>query len=227
MTTVKVAFVLDCTASMEPWIHVAKTKIGEIIDTVSDDHPHETIEVGLVAYRDYGDLMRFRTVDFTTPEVVMNALRNVRAEGGDDEAEDVANALYRMTRLTWEDSDICMVFHITDAPAHGRLFHTSCVSDRFPQGDPDGRDPRDSISEISDLGFHYTFIKITSSTDTMIDVFHNVWVGSGNFRVLSLTPQQFRAGIANVMSQTITQYTSSQDTSRCSRNPTQCSDYED
>lgn len=227
MTTVKVAFVLDCTASMEPWIHVAKTRIGEIVDTVCDDHPTAVIEVGLVAYRDYGDLMRFRIVDFTTPEAVMKSLRNVHAEGGDDEAEDVANALHRATRLSWDDTEICMVFHITDAPAHGRLFHTSRVSDRFPHGDPDGLDPRDSISEMSQQGFHYTFIKITSSTDTMIDVFHNVWLGSGDFRVLSLTPQLFGPGIANVMSQTITQYTSSQDTSRCSHNPTQCYDYED
>lgn len=210
-TLVSIAFVLDCTASMGPWIHAAKSKIHEIVDSVSDQHPDAEIEIGLVAYRDYGDLVRFRVVDFTSAEIIERSLQHIHAEGGDDEAEDVAHALQRTTHLTWEDSELCLVFHITDAPAHGRLFHTPFVSDRFPDGDPEGLDPRDFISHMSARGFHYTFLKITSATDTMLDVFHNVWTGPGEFRVLDLTPQMFGPAISQAINQSIMRHTSSQD----------------
>lgn len=210
MTTVKIAFVLDCTASMDPWIHAAKTKIGTIVDTVKDDYPEALVQVGLVAYRDYGDLVRSRVVDFSTAKRVMEVLAKIRADGGDDEAEDVAGALSQTLSLSWNTADIRMVFHIADAPAHGRLFHGLTVSDRFPRGDPDGLDPRDSILQMSRDGFYYTFVRITSATDTMLEVFHTVWMGSGVFRVLDLTPQQFGSGISRAVSQAIDHYTSSQ-----------------
>ena len=80
MTRVKLAFVLDCTASMGPWIEEAKTKIGQIVQDVLKEHNQATFEVGLVAYRDYGDDSPLRVLDFTTPENVMIALEDVPAE---------------------------------------------------------------------------------------------------------------------------------------------------
>lgn len=194
MAIVKIAFVLDSTASMGPWIRAAKNKIGDIVDSVKIDHPEASVDIALVSYRDYGDLVRFRLVDFTTPQAVMMALRNVHAQGGDDEAEDVANALQRTSQLNWEGGDVCMIFHIADAPAHGLAFHTIDISDRFPQGDPDGVDPRDEIRSMCDRHISYTFVKITSATDTMLDAFYNVWMSPIGFKVIDLRPQAFGRG---------------------------------
>ena len=223
MTLVKIAFVLDCTASMEEWIYAAQTKIREIVETSKRDHPLAQFEVGLVAYRDYGDIARFHTMDFTTPEEVMESLQDIHAEGGDDEAEDVAHALRQVMELDWMDADLRMVFHITDAPAHGYMFHRPHVSDRFPEGDPEGLDPRTIISQMSLRGFFYSFVKITSATDTMLDMFHNSWIGEGRFRILDLRPQVFGRSrgvdmsdmlspiVSRVVSQAIDQHTFSQD----------------
>lgn len=119
----KLCFLMDCTGSMGPWIDAAKTKIQEMTDKVIADNPGTLVEVALVGYRDYGDTQRFHVVDFTEPENVMRELRLIRADGGDDEAEDVVGGLMRVLRLSWDGADVQMVVHIADAPAHGLQYH--------------------------------------------------------------------------------------------------------
>jgi hypothetical protein len=215
MTRVKLAFVLDCTASMGPWIEEAKTKIGTIVQDVLRDHNQATFQVGLVAYRDYGDESPLRVLDFTTPENVMMALQPIVAEGGDDIAEDVARAFYHTMILNWENADVRMVFHITDAPAHGLAFHQVHLSDRYPEGDPEGLDPRNQLRSMCDQGFHYTFVKIKSATDQMLDVFRSVWTSPMTFKVLNLSPQSaamLSPMISRSVSMAIDHYTSSPST---------------
>jgi hypothetical protein len=217
--TVKLAFVLDCTASMGPWIRAAKTKIREIVDTVTAEHPDSVIKVGLMGYRDYDDPVRFIPVEFTSPEEVMAALLPVKAEGGEDRAEDVAHALRHVMAMSWDNADIRMVFHIADAPAHGLAFHKPSLSDRFPNGDPEGVDPRDFIRIMSIQAFVYTFVKITASTDTMLDAFHNAWTGPGVFQVIDLRSQDpdgdnstmLSPEISRAVTRAIDHYTLSQD----------------
>lgn len=226
---VKIAFVLDCTGSMEPWIHESKSKIQQIITQNRREHPNAHFEVALVAYRDYGDTVRRRVVDFTTASQIVRALESIHAEGGDDQSEDVAGALDRTCGLTWGPSEVRMVFHIADAPAHGSLYHAPRVSDRFPEGDPDGHDPRSLLRHLASEDIQYTFVRITSSTDKMIDVFHDVYThAAGVFRVIDLHPQSYdgRYGrvtsgnmadvlspaVTRIVSDAVTQYTSSQDT---------------
>lgn len=192
---VKLCFVLDCTGSMDPWIEAAKTKMQETVRTVQDQHPHTHIEVALVAYRDYGDLIRFRVFDFGEASVLEDRMRDLRAEGGDDTAEDVAGAFKRATELEWNPADIRMVFHITDAPAHGLQFHPIHISDRFPQGDPDGIDPLALLRRWARLGYDYTFVKITAKTDLMLDVFFRTYAeasqGGEGFHVIDLRRQHY------------------------------------
>ena len=229
LVTVKLALVLDCTGSMEPWIQEAKTKLHEIVESTQDMHPTAHVEVGLVAYRDYGDLMRRRVVDFTSAREIERALGDVYADGGDDEAEDVAGALERVCGLTWGPSDVRMVVHIADAPAHGIRFHAARVSDRFPEGDPEGKDPLDSIRHLADQDTDITFVRITSSTDRMTDGFHDTYLGrqgNGLFQVIDLHPQSYdgrygprqgpmaellAAAVSRNVSEAVTRHSASQD----------------
>jgi len=223
---IKIAFLLDCTGSMQPWIDKAKITIEETVATVRVDHGGH-IEVALVAYRDYGDAMRRRIVNFTSPEDITKILEDIIAEGGDDEAEDVAGGLNRICGLTWGPSDVRMVFHIADAPAHGLDFHDIRVSDRYPDGDPEGQDPAESLKHLACQEVEYTFVRITSSTDKMVDVFHNVYAEEGgHFRVIDLNPQSYAGqygprrhdmadllspAVSRAVSETVMRHTSSQD----------------
>ena len=222
---VKIAFVLDCTGSMDPWIYEAKTKIQEIV-TSSEVPPGAQFEIAVVAYRDYGDVVRRRIIDFTGPHEAEHFLQNIYAEGGDDEAEDVAGALDRVCGLTWGPSDVRMVFHIADAPAHGRMFHAPQVSDRFPDGDPEGKDPRDSLRHLAYQDVKFTFVRITTSTDMMIGVFDEIYRREGGeFVVIDLHPQSYNGeygvrhgnmsdllfpAVTQVVSATVSRHTSSQ-----------------
>jgi hypothetical protein len=219
---VYVCFVIDCTASMSVWIEEAKNKTVEIMDNVKRDQPNATILVGFVGYRDYGDARQYKVVDFSPAEYTMNAIQDVYAEGGDDEAEDVAGALFRALHLCWSAGDVRMIFHIADAPAHGLDFHSATVSDRFPRGDPNGLDPRDSVEKFSFLNIDYTFVKTSNTTDSMIEKFAKCYAHGGMFQVLDLRPQGPRVSICSDpamnlsrevtrhITQSIAMYTSSQ-----------------
>lgn len=216
---VKIAFVLDVTASMGPWIHEAKTKIVDMMNALQEDHGVR-IKVALVAYRDYGDTEHFKIVDFTTAEDIQGVLEGIEAEGGEDEAEDVAGALLQARDLSWNGSDVCMVVHIADAPAHGLRYHRSHVSDRYTMGDPTGIYLEEILAELSTDDIEYTFVKITSSTDKMIDVFQRAYGSPMKFRILDLRPQQYdedttvllTPALTRAITMSITQNTSSQET---------------
>lgn len=219
---VKVCFVMDCTASMEPYIHQAKTRMVELVDNVRDQHPRAHILVSFVGYRDYGDEERMIVIPFQTARDTMAQIQGVQATGGDDTAEDVANGLERALHQDWSECDVKVLFHIADAPAHGSTFHDMKVSDRYPSGDPDGLDPRDFVERMSFLNIHFTFVRIHDSTDTMIEEFYNCYTKGGTFKVIDLRPQARRRvvtdpgeGLSLALTRSITDsitqhYTSSQ-----------------
>lgn len=233
---VKICFVMDCTASMGRWIREAKTKMVELVDRVREHHPRTNIRVGFIGYRDYGDEEPLIEIPFQNAQDTMIQIRPIHAEGGDDEAEDVAHGLFRALHMDWSDAAVKIVFHIADAPAHGIAFHPPIVSDRYPRGDPHGLDPRDSVEKMSFLNVHYTFVKIDEYTDTMIEQFYNCYTKGGSFAVIDLRPQRghirphpdFGEALTRSITDSITQHcTSSQDTQCCSQNPIPPSDCED
>lgn len=188
---IDLAFLMDCTGSMERWIQAAKNQITKIVDDTIAQHGHDIhIRIGFVGYRDYGDNERFVIRDFHEPSFVLQEIHDVHAEGGQDTAEDIANGLQHLKDLNW-DADIKLIVHIADAPAHGLSFHGVNVSDRFPQGDPSGINPLHIMFYFSAQGYDYTFVRINGSTDTMIEQFHNCYAHNALFRVLDLMPQNF------------------------------------
>jgi hypothetical protein len=188
---VKICFVMDCTGSMEPWIEQAKTRITEITDNVSMDSPNARCTVGFVGYRDYGDREQAIVVPFQHPEDAMERIQGVYADGGDDIAEDVAHGLQNALNMDWSGADVRMIVHIADAPAHGFMYHSPLISDRYPRGDPAGLNPEDILQRLSSLDIDFTFVRINDSTDTMLEAFYNSYAHDGSFRVLDLRPQAF------------------------------------
>lgn len=213
---ISIAFLMDCTGSMERWIQAAKTQIQTIVDTTRAQHGDDIhMRVGFVGYRDYGEQERFLVQDFTDVPTLLARIRDVHAEGGDDVAEDVAGGLHEIEQLSWDDDGVKLMIHIADAPPHGLQFHARYVSDRYPAGDPSGRNPLDSISKLFQRGIDYTFIQINHSTDTMVEQFSNSYLEAGRFKVLDLQGQQpelfLERSITDTLTASITHYTCSQD----------------
>lgn len=190
---VYLGFLMDCTGSMQPWIDDAKNQIDIIITETQREYPDTDIHVGFVGYRDYGDAEPLIVMSFTRDIAsIRDRIGAIRAEGGDDVAEDVAGGLESMrTMMRGIPGDsVSQIIHIADAPPHGMAFHSPFVTDRFPGGDPNGTHPLECIVSISNMDVDYTFVKINETTDTMIEQFHNSWQSDEGFRVVDLRPSQ-------------------------------------
>lgn len=212
--SVKLCFVMDCTASMEPWIRTARHEVLNIVEYVEAKHPQADIHVAFVGYRDHGDQDRILLHDFSDVPALYTYLNTVVAKGGDDAAEDVAGGLRQTHALSWNRADLCLVYHIADAPAHGMLYHDEDISDNYPEGDPLGLDPATILRQFAKEGFHYTFVRITHHTDKMVDIFENAYRrGPGRFSVIDMAGRsrhQLASQVYTNLDETITQYSASQ-----------------
>lgn len=195
-------------------MEAAKEHIQTLIYEARGQYPDADFQVGFVGYRDYGSAEQHIVFDFQDAEDLVRHIRPLRAKEGDDEAEDVAWGLHHASTLAWGNANVRMVYHIGDAPAHGDFYTRGHVTDRFPEGDPKHLDPRLVIKGWAHYGYHYTFVRITRLTDTMINHFEKAWIGRGSFRVIDLSqrgPHGFLDAVRDSMNETLTQHISTQD----------------
>ena len=119
---VEVAFVLDTTGSMGPLIEGAKRKIWSIATAIIDCSPDADIRMGLVAYRDIGDIYVTKKFDLTTDiQGLYGDLLQLRAQGGGDWPESVNEALWvATTKMSWSygHNTTRIMFLVGDAPPH-------------------------------------------------------------------------------------------------------------
>ena len=114
------AFVLDTTGSMGGLIDGAKRKIWGIADEIRKAHPNAEIRMGLVGYRDRGDVYVTKKTDLTTDiSAVYGELIGFQAQGGGDWPESVNEALsVAVNGLPWTKGDRTrrLIFLVGDAP---------------------------------------------------------------------------------------------------------------
>ncbi|MER2605445.1 MAG: VWA domain-containing protein [Siculibacillus sp.] len=119
---IEVAFVLDTTGSMGGLIDGAKRKIWSIADEIRKIHPNAEIRVGLVGYRDRGDVYVTDKTDLSTDiSAVYGKLLSYQAQGGGDWPESVNEALATAVNgLAWTKGEDTrrIVFLVGDAPPH-------------------------------------------------------------------------------------------------------------
>lgn len=117
---IEVVFVLDTTGSMGGLIEGAKQKIWSIINELKQGQPQPTLKIGLVGYRDRGDIYVTRHSSLSEDiDAVYADLMAFQAGGGGDTPESVNQALHEaVTRMPWsEDSrTLRVVFLVGDAP---------------------------------------------------------------------------------------------------------------
>ncbi|XP_028401291.1 alpha-protein kinase vwkA-like [Dendronephthya gigantea] len=178
--TVDVCFLIDCTGSMDPYIDQVKLKIDALVahcKTIFDDL---NLRVAFVGYRDHydGDRVcddeeRIISLQFTDNIANFRSFVSIiKVYGGGDAAEDVFGGLEEAGNLEWS-SPTRILFHVTDAPCHGRQYHEDVLDD-FPNGDPRGLNAGDLLNVLEDKNIAYWFAKITDKTDKMIAEFRKL-----------------------------------------------------
>lgn len=162
--TLKVCFLLDCTASMGTWIDAARNKILDLLEDLCEKHPNFKIYVAFCGYRDFGD--EYYYIDFTeNHRMIHTTLMSIDAIGGNDIPEDVGGAYNWAGSLDWK-ADVRAVFHIGDAPNHGELYHDTFMEDGFPEGHP-YINLYDEVENLAIKNIDLTVFSLNSSTDIM------------------------------------------------------------
>ncbi|KAI9202890.1 uncharacterized protein BJ171DRAFT_163291 [Polychytrium aggregatum] len=144
-------FLLDCTASMGPYIAKATESINTIVETIANAEQSDVI-VGLISYRDHPpqDLSYVtRCYPFTSsiPEMKTH-LAMQRPQGGGDGPEAVTAALNDALKMNWRPNSTKVLVLIADAPPHG----IGERHDGFPDGDPHKVDPLVVARQLQQLG---------------------------------------------------------------------------
>lgn len=120
---IDVAFVLDATGSMGPYIEEAKRMITDITNKILRENPDLSIRVALVLYRDHPPQeYSFVTQvhDFVTVDEFNKIIAPVYASGGGDHPEAVWDGVDAAFGLSWREAADRAVYLIGDAPPHAQ-----------------------------------------------------------------------------------------------------------
>ncbi|MHA1770666.1 MAG: vWA domain-containing protein [Candidatus Thorarchaeota archaeon] len=116
-------FIVDNTGSMGPYIQITKSKILEIIRTITKEEMCQRLRVGLVSYRDHKpEENTFVTRTFELTDDIAGIEKSVlamEASGGGDGPEAVADALYAANNINWDRDAAKVAVLVADAPPHG------------------------------------------------------------------------------------------------------------
>jgi hypothetical protein len=155
-TRVDVAFVLDTTGSMSGLIEGAKLKIWSIVEAILAGDPPPTVRVGLVGYRDKGDVYVTKVFDLNADmDKVYQDLRSFKANGGGDRPEHVSRALCEaVTQVKWssDKETLRMIFLVGDSPPH--------------EDYDDGFDHRTAVKQAAEKDISVHTIQCGSDADT-------------------------------------------------------------
>jgi hypothetical protein len=119
---VEIVFALDTTGSMGGMISEAKQKIWSIVSALADVEPTPAIRLGLLAFRDHGDVYVTKLVPLTSDiDAAYVQLMGFDAQGGGDGPESVNQALHEAVSLfDWSNdpATLRVIFLVGDSPPH-------------------------------------------------------------------------------------------------------------
>ena len=120
-----IVYLIDATGSMAPYIEAAKCTAEDISKTLLQKFPDTSFQYGYVFYRDpidsYEDIHEIINLTENVNSLP-EQIGKIKAKGGGDLPEDWAGA-YKIINeeIKWRNGTK-VVFHLTDAGAHGKLF---------------------------------------------------------------------------------------------------------
>lgn len=175
-------FLIDTTYSMQPYLDAAKNQVKGIVSELKKTFLNQSvIRVAVVGYKDHADNPHIQMCDFTeSTEDVYRFLDSLTARGGGDAPEDVLGGIKQALAASWRQQTRCL-FHIADAPPHGRGLHDLKAShdDYYePGSEPHKLLYEPLIRQMALLRINYALLRITSYTDRMALAFSDVYAAN-------------------------------------------------
>lgn len=110
-------------------------------------------------------------LDFSTGDEAIKFLDSMECTGGGDPAEAVLDGMNEVTNLKWfkSNSSLKYVFHLFDAPPHGRQYRDS--DDFFPDGCPCELKEETIIKRLNELQVKYVVFPLTQHVNKAVELF--------------------------------------------------------
>jgi hypothetical protein len=174
---VDVCFVIDTTGSMKRYF----AKVQETITRIIRDNQVNMKKLGksatdfrfaVVDYRDHepeADYI-FHTCDFTTDTLASAYVADLRPGDGGDLPEAVLDGLDAACELKWRDKADRLLFHILDAPPHGKIYHSE-KDEKWPKGCPCGKTAQGVLQTMKNKNIKYHVLRCSDLLNMMITDF--------------------------------------------------------
>ncbi|RHY32513.1 hypothetical protein DYB32_002496 [Aphanomyces invadans] len=174
------AFLMDTTGSMGRHILSVKQQISALVASIAGLGPPHTF-VAFVGYKDHCDgADRIDVLPFTTDVAYFERhVQSVQAKGGGDVPEDVLGGLFAaVSQLPWPQDTTNVLFHIGDAPPHGRRFYHG--RDSYPDGHKSDKPLHVLFGLLGALKIQYQFGQVDeASTREMVAAFQAACLDAG------------------------------------------------
>jgi hypothetical protein len=185
---VDIVFIVDCTASIAPYLIGIKRLMRKLIWDASKTlsqyliDEDDLLQVGLVQYRDHPPQCKsFTTKVFDLTSDIISfkeEVKRITVSGGGDDAEAVLDGMNEaVNTIKWRGTSEKFIYHILDAPPHGSEFHIENqeskkeYTDEFKNGCPCGLEYEDILLRMREMEIQYNIIKLNNHIDQMISLF--------------------------------------------------------
>ena len=134
---------------------------------INQVYRHKKVLMGFLGYRDVNDKKQFEVFPFSEkPEEMVEFLKQVEADGGDDTAEDIKGAFEQVQKnFDLPESGQNILILIADAPTHGIFYHSG-VSDNLLSQIKEGS-LEESIKPLMNKSTNLILFSLNDSTDIM------------------------------------------------------------
>ncbi|CAK89776.1 unnamed protein product (macronuclear) [Paramecium tetraurelia] len=177
---IDVAFVIDTTGSMSPYINSCIEIIKKTMQKFVEFKEHiQVCQFAVVSYKDHNvpynmNQQVVQVQDFASADVINQFLGQLKAAGGGDFAEALLDGLDASIRLGWTDKNVKVLYLIADAPPHGnnnkqKMYHN--FKDDYPDGCPCGLEQTMILQKIQDKNIQLKVIKLNQNLEMMISKF--------------------------------------------------------
>lgn len=173
---VDVAFVVDTTGSMGPFIDAARRHIRRLVEEIGEKGDLD-LRLAVVEYRDHPPQ---ETTFVTRPHAfgdggaLQAALELLQPAGGGDAPEAVLDGLLTAANLQWRPEADHLCYLVGDAPPHGYL----AAGDAWPHGCPCRATPNGVVELLRGRGIQLHAIALHSAPE-LVQSFRDLSEGCG------------------------------------------------